>query len=135
MKKKIILLVLTISLLVFTTQRIYWYYNNDCNNLIFILSNFISCEEEEKENLNIEVYIDNKLYYKSSSFSEAYIFVCDKSISIGYHRLKVIINSHFIATEDFFVFPMKWIIIECWGFDCEVGDVTIWFDSSPPGLM
>lgn len=135
MKKRKILLLLAMSyFLIFVSKNIYWYVRKDCTNLSFVLSNHITCWNGENTEIPIEVYIDNKLYFKDNRFSELYLFIDNMNVSIGYHHLKVVVDSHFVETEGFFVFPIKWITIECWG-EGDIENITLGFSSSPPGLM
>lgn len=134
MKKKIFWLVVTVLFLIYSGKRIYWYNKHDCNNLSITLWNQFSSPDKEGSTLAIEVYIDRQLYYKNDAFSEPFLFLDDLNVSLGYHRLKVVIDSRFVIADDFFVFPMKWIVVECLG-NSTIDDVMLCFYTSPPIFM
>lgn len=113
MNKKLLFLLFILLIVYFLGKTTYWYVKADYNNLFFNISNLTSWYNNDSvpTPIAVEVYLDNELFYKNDSLITPYTFL-KKRVSLGSHRLNLLIDSCVYKEFDLYVFPMRWITIE-----------------------
>lgn len=136
MKKKIIISIILLISFFWIGKRLHWYIKSDHNNLSITIINNNSWIHTDSILLPISVklYIDNILVYENDSLIEPYNFVKNR-VNIGYHNLRILINSSISENCYFFVFPMKWIIVEYPINENDENTILITTHSDPPNFM
>ncbi len=111
------------------------YYNRlfDDNNVQIILSTQFSIYPSE-----IEIYIDDDLFYKNDSLQVLYEFTEGKK-RVGFRRLKVVVDGNVEYEDYFLLFPVRFIYVEIQKYEPDYKLDENWFyvdfSCTPVGLM